>query len=86
MLGKPGEALRQLLRQHHAQVPANRVLFIGDSLASDIGFARASGYQTLLVLTGGSSKADVASLSPGHAHMPDYVSDCLGDICGTLIN
>ncbi|XP_064556732.1 uncharacterized protein LOC135441166 [Drosophila montana] len=85
VLGKPGEALRQLLRQHHAHVPANRVLFIGDSLASDIGFARASGYQTLLVLTGGSSSADVASLPPSHAHMPDYVGDCLGDICGTNI-
>ncbi|XP_030245814.1 phosphoglycolate phosphatase 2 isoform X2 [Drosophila navojoa] len=81
VLGKPGEALRQLLRQHHAHVPPNRVLFVGDSLASDIGFARASGYQTLLVLTGGSSQADVDSLAAGHGHMPDYVSDCLGDLC-----
>ncbi|XP_023164837.1 phosphoglycolate phosphatase 2 isoform X3 [Drosophila hydei] len=81
VLGKPGEALRQLLRQHHAHIPANRVLFIGDSLASDIGFARASGYQTLLVLTGGSSEADLAKLPAGHAQMPDYVADCLGDLC-----
>ncbi|EDV99689.1 GH12470 [Drosophila grimshawi] len=81
VLGKPGEALRPLLQQRHAHVPANRVLFIGDSLASDIGFARASGYQTLLVLTGGTSNTDVASLPPDHAHLPDYIGDCLGDLC-----
>ncbi|KAM8721527.1 hypothetical protein ACLKA7_007413 [Drosophila subpalustris] len=81
VLGKPGEALRQILRDRHSDYPANRVLFVGDSLASDIGFARASGYQTLLVLTGGSSAADVANLPADHAHLPDYVCDCLGDLC-----
>lgn len=81
MLGKPGEALRQLLLQRHAPIPANRVLFVGDSLASDVGFARASGYQTLLVLTGGSSAADVAKLPADHAHMPHYICDRLGDLC-----
>ncbi|KAH8387324.1 hypothetical protein KR093_006430, partial [Drosophila rubida] len=80
VLGKPGEALRQLLRERHLDCPASRVLFIGDSLASDIGFARASGYQTLLVLTGGGSAEDLANLPPGHAHLPDYVCDCLGDL------
>lgn len=81
MLGKPGEALRQLLLQRHAPIPASRVLFVGDSLASDVGFARASGYQTLLVLTGGSSAADVANLPADHAHMPHYICDSLGDLC-----
>ncbi|XP_034489676.1 4-nitrophenylphosphatase [Drosophila innubila] len=81
VLGKPGDALRQILRERHSDCPANRVLFVGDSLASDIGFARASGYQTLLVLSGGSSAADVANLPPDHAHLPDYVCDCLGDLC-----
>ncbi|KAH8413905.1 hypothetical protein KR215_012111 [Drosophila sulfurigaster] len=80
VLGKPGEALRQLLRDRHIDCPNSRVLFIGDSLASDIAFARASGYQTLLVLTGGGSAEDVASLPPDHAHLPDYVCDCLGDL------
>lgn len=81
VLGKPGDALRQLLRERHSDIPPSRVLFVGDSLASDIGFARANGYQTLLVLTGGSSAADVADLPPDHAHLPDYVCDCLGDLC-----
>lgn len=81
VLGKPGEALRQLLLQRHAPIPASRVLFVGDSLASDVGFARASGYQTLLVLTGGSSAADVAKLPADHAHMPHYICDSLGDLC-----
>lgn len=81
VLGKPGQALRELLHQRHAPIPASRVLFVGDSLASDVGFARASGYQTLLVLTGGSSAADVAKLPPDHPNLPDYVCDCLGDLC-----
>ncbi|KAH8361218.1 hypothetical protein KR200_003784, partial [Drosophila serrata] len=80
-LGKPGEDLRQLLLQRHPDVPPSRVLFVGDSLASDIGFAQASGYQTLLVLTGGTRLEDVQRLSPGHAQVPDYLADCLGDIC-----
>ncbi|KAH8397959.1 hypothetical protein KR222_007455, partial [Zaprionus bogoriensis] len=84
VLGKPGEALRQLLLERHAPVPASRVLFVGDSLASDVGFARASGYQTLLVLTGSCSAADVARLPPGHAQQPDYICDCLGDLCEDL--
>ncbi|KAH8287719.1 hypothetical protein KR054_011849, partial [Drosophila jambulina] len=79
-LGKPGEDLRQLLLQRHPDVPPNRILFVGDSLASDIGFARASGYQTLLVLTGGTRLEDVQRLPPGHPQMPDYLADCLGDI------
>ncbi|XP_017018004.1 uncharacterized protein [Drosophila kikkawai] len=81
-LGKPGEDLRQLLLQRHPDVPPNRVLFVGDSLASDIGFARASGYQTLLVLTGGTRLEDVQRLPAGHPQVPDYLADCLGDICG----
>ncbi|KAH8237663.1 hypothetical protein KR038_005223, partial [Drosophila bunnanda] len=79
-LGKPGEDLRQLLLQRHPDVPPSRVLFVGDSLASDIGFARASGYQTLLVLTGGTRLEDVQRLPAGHTQIPDYLADCLGDI------
>ncbi|XP_033250907.1 4-nitrophenylphosphatase isoform X1 [Drosophila miranda] len=80
VLGKPGDALRQLLLQRHPDIPPQRVLFVGDSLASDIGFARASGYQTLLVLTGGTKAADVSRLPANHPQLPDYVADCLGDL------
>lgn len=79
-LGKPGEDLRQLLLQSHPEVPPSRVLFVGDSLASDIGFARASGYQTLLVLTGGTRLEEVQRLPAGHPQVPDYLADCLGDL------
>ncbi|XP_033171477.1 4-nitrophenylphosphatase [Drosophila mauritiana] len=79
-LGKPGEDLRKLLLERHREIPPSRVLFVGDSLASDIGFARASGYQTLLVLTGGTKLEDVQRLPIDHAQMPDYLADCLGQI------
>ncbi|XP_002023510.2 4-nitrophenylphosphatase [Drosophila persimilis] len=80
VLGKPGDALRQVLLQRHPDIPPQRVLFVGDSLASDIGFARASGYQTLLVLTGGTKATDVSRLPANHPQLPDYVADCLGDL------
>jgi len=79
-LGKPGEDLRKLLLERHREIPPSRVLFVGDSLASDIGFARASGYQTLLVLTGGTKLEDVQRLPIDHSQMPDYLADCLGQI------
>ncbi|XP_016981627.1 4-nitrophenylphosphatase [Drosophila rhopaloa] len=79
-LGKPGEDLRRLLLDRHPGIPPSRVLFVGDSLASDIGFARTSGYQTLLVLTGGTKLEDVHQLPDGHPQMPDYLVDCLGEM------
>ncbi|XP_037726603.1 4-nitrophenylphosphatase [Drosophila subpulchrella] len=82
-LGKPGEDLRRLLLDRHPEIPPSRVLFVGDSLASDIGFARASGYQTLLVLTGGTKLEDVQRLPADHPQMPDYLADCLGQIAPT---
>ncbi|KAH8368796.1 hypothetical protein KR084_006040, partial [Drosophila pseudotakahashii] len=79
-LGKPGEDLRQVLLARHPEIPPSRVLFVGDSLASDIGFGRASGYQTLLVLSGGTKLEDVQRLPADHPQMPDYVVDCLGQL------
>ncbi|KAH8409127.1 hypothetical protein KR009_008356, partial [Drosophila setifemur] len=79
-LGKPGEELRQLLLQRHPDIPASRILFVGDSLTSDIEFGHASGYMTLLVLTGGTSLEEVQSLPSGHPQMPDYLADCLGEL------
>ncbi|XP_017063589.1 4-nitrophenylphosphatase [Drosophila eugracilis] len=79
-LGKPGEDLRKILLDRHPEIPPSRVLFVGDSLASDIGFARASGYQTLLVLTGGTKLEDIQRLPDDHPQMPDYLVDYLGQI------
>ncbi|XP_017109157.2 uncharacterized protein [Drosophila bipectinata] len=79
-LGKPGKELRNVLLKRYPDIPASRILFVGDSLTSDIAFARASGYQTLLVLTGGTKLKDVEFLPPGHPQMPDYLTDCLHDL------
>ncbi|XP_052849492.1 uncharacterized protein LOC128260483 [Drosophila gunungcola] len=79
-LGKPGEDLRRLLLDRHPEIPPSRVLFVGDSLASDMGFARASGYRTLLVLTGGTKLEDVRQLPADHPQMPDYMVDYLGQM------
>ncbi|KAH8316876.1 hypothetical protein KR067_007210, partial [Drosophila pandora] len=79
-LGKPGKELRKVLLERYPDIPASRILFVGDSLTSDIAFARASGYQTLLVLTGGTKLEDVKSLPSGHPQLPDYLADFLGDL------
>ncbi|XP_023034864.1 chronophin isoform X1 [Drosophila willistoni] len=82
VLGKPGEALGQLMLQRHKATPAHRVLFVGDSLASDIAFGHANGYQTLLVMTAGKSEMEkrLKDMAKDHSEMPDYVVDCLGDL------
>ncbi|KAH8276082.1 hypothetical protein KR018_002379, partial [Drosophila ironensis] len=79
-LGKPGKDLRGILLERYPEVPPNRILFVGDSLTSDIEFARECGYQTLLVLTGGTKLQDVMQLPPGHGQVPDYLADSLADL------
>lgn len=71
--------MKQVLLERYAIEDASRVLFIGDSLASDIGFGKLCGFKTLLVLTGSTTK----NLLTGHtkqAELPNYYLDSLGDI------
>ncbi len=59
-------------------VRPDRVLMVGDRLATDIAMGRAAGMPTALVLTGDSSLADAAALPA--AACPDYILAELADL------
>ncbi|XP_060529176.1 uncharacterized protein LOC132703751 [Cylas formicarius] len=56
---KPSVLFRDALRQKYDIKNPARVLFVGDSTFSDVGFANMCDFQSLLVLTGTTKKDDV---------------------------
>ena len=72
--GKPEPHLFELARERIAG--AGRVAMIGDRIASDIDGGRRAGLETVLVLTGASSREDAGAADPG----PDHVIDDLGGL------
>uniref|UniRef100_A0A034VM13 Pyridoxal phosphate phosphatase n=1 Tax=Bactrocera dorsalis TaxID=27457 RepID=A0A034VM13_BACDO len=83
ILGKPGVALRDFIMEQHKIKNASRCLFIGDSIVTDIRFAKVCGFQTLLVLTGTTTPEDLKSKLT-ETDTPDYISERLGDLNGFL--
>lgn len=79
VLGKPGEALTDFLNTRCDVKDPKRVLFIGDTLGSDIKFGHMSGYQTLVVLTGGTTRDDLFKELPSD-ETPDFYIDSLADL------
>lgn len=77
-LGKPGTHLVQQLKDYYGIEQAKRVLFVGDMIAQDVAFGKVAGFQTLLVLTGGSSKTELDALGDGE-NVPDYYTESFAD-------
>ncbi|KAL9882966.1 uncharacterized protein ACN427_010515 [Glossina fuscipes fuscipes] len=81
VLGKPGSGLRDILLQKFNIQHKNRVLFIGDSLKSDVQFGKMCGFQTMLVLTGATKLRDLEQFAHQHEETgPDIVAESLKDI------
>lgn len=77
VVGKPHPpAYRQALEV--LDLPAGRVLAVGDRLETDVAGARAAGIHTALVLTGVHGRSD-AREAP-ESHQPDLVVDSLPDL------
>jgi len=73
-----GKPERHLFEQARSLIPsAGRVAMVGDRIASDIEGGRRAGLETVLVLSGASSRADAESAE----HPPDHVLD---DLSGLL--
>ncbi|XP_011185162.1 uncharacterized protein LOC105213793 isoform X2 [Zeugodacus cucurbitae] len=81
ILGKPGVALRDIVMEKHQIQNPQRCLFIGDSIVTDVRFAKMCGFQTLLVLSGTTTQEDLKSKLT-ETDTPDYVTECLGDLNG----
>jgi HAD superfamily hydrolase (TIGR01450 family) len=73
--GKPERHLFEMARE--ALGDAERVAMVGDRISSDIAGGRAAGLQTILVLSGTTSRQEAAAADPA----PDFV---LEDLSGLL--
>ncbi|XP_055532633.1 uncharacterized protein LOC129722855 [Wyeomyia smithii] len=79
VLGKPGHLLGTLLKEQYKINSSQRGLFIGDMIAQDVAFGKVAGFQTLLVLTGGTKLADFQALGNDDVR-PDYYTGSFADL------
>ena len=76
MGGKPA---RPLLDQARARLGATHPLFVGDRLNTDVEGARAAGWSSLFVLSGGNGPADLVAATP--QLRPDYLAASVAGLC-----
>lgn len=79
LAGKPSTLIMSVALQR-LNLPAERVMMVGDRLETDIFMGQQAGMQTAATLTGASTRADVARLT----HPPTYVIENLGDLPGIV--
>ncbi|KAM7347545.1 uncharacterized protein ACRADG_007115 [Cochliomyia hominivorax] len=79
IFGKPGMELGELLLRTFNIENPQRVLMLGDSMRSDIQFGKMLGFQTLLVLTGGTKPEDLENVIT-EENKPDYIIEKLADL------
>jgi glycerol 3-phosphatase-2 len=72
--GKPEAAIYARLAALHLEVPAKRVLCIGDTLHTDVLGARAAGYAALLVEDGFCRGQDALALAEDCGIWPDFIA------------
>lgn len=81
-LGKPGVELGELIADRFRD---KKVLFVGDHLESDIKFANRLGFQSLLVLSGCTSK-EMLDLERDEERLPDFYLKSLGELADIISN
>uniref|UniRef100_A0A1L8DZA8 Putative pyridoxal phosphate phosphatase n=1 Tax=Nyssomyia neivai TaxID=330878 RepID=A0A1L8DZA8_9DIPT len=84
IFGKPGEDLGKMLKEKYGVVDPKRVLFVGDLPNSDVKFAKSCGFQSLLVLTGGTSREEMLRYEDNDV-VPDFYADSITAL-STLIH
>ena len=77
MLGKPSKLMFEPLRKAKGLDPSEAIM-IGDQFKTDIQFAKNIGARSTIVLTGVTTKDDVAAINP--ELKPDFVRDSVRDI------
>ena len=86
VIGKPHKYMLDCILAENPNLSKSRTLMIGDNLQTDIGFAKNAGIDSLLVLTGASTLADVEKQRnncPGHHNLnliPNFYVDSLADL------
>lgn len=80
VLGKPAARTTEMALERLG-VPAEECLLVGDNLETDIAMGDAAGMTTVLVLTGASSRADIADADV----TPDHVLESLAVVPDALL-
>lgn len=78
--GKPHPIWAKAILNHFQLVDPNDILFVGDTLYTDIRLAEESGFKSALVLTGNSTKESVVD----SIVTPDYIINSIKDICNLV--
>ena len=81
LAGKPSNLITQVALQK-LNLPANRVMMVGDRLETDIFMGQQAGMFTAVTLTGASKREDVDNM----ASPPDYVVENLGELPAIMAN
>ncbi len=81
LAGKPSPLIMQVALDR-LQVPAARCLMMGDRLETDMFMGQQAGMQTAVVLTGASTRADVARME----RPPDHILENIGELRGLMVN
>jgi len=76
-VGKPSPVMMRMARKVLGLATAETTI-IGDTMETDILGGVQMGYRTVLVLSGGTSREDLAR----YAYRPDVVVDSIADLCG----
>jgi NagD protein len=74
-VGKPSPVMMRMARKELGMATSETIM-IGDTMETDIQGGVQMGYKTILVLSGGSSRADLAK----YAFKPDLVIDSVADL------
>ena len=76
-VGKPSPVMMRVARKELGLATAETTI-IGDTMETDILGGVQMGYRTVLVLSGGTRREDLAR----YAYRPDVVVDSIADLCG----
>jgi 4-nitrophenyl phosphatase len=79
IIGKPNVTMAAMALEE-LNLPANRVLCVGDRLETDIAMGVAAGMKTALLLTGVSEREDI----PKTGIVPDYVFEGIPELMSNL--
>ncbi|CAG9856662.1 unnamed protein product [Phyllotreta striolata] len=79
-LAKPSKGYMRFVTKKFKVQDPSRVLFIGDMINEDMGFAAAAGFKKLLVLSGNSSLEDLKNWNHPEEYKPDYYVESLTEL------
>ncbi len=79
-VGKPSTVMMRQARKELGMATSETIM-VGDTMETDILGGVQMGYRTVLVLSGGTSRDDLAS----YAYKPDLVVDSVADLCDTSV-